>query len=91
MALELSLRFPDPTHVMVQLTEDGESTDTEAIPFQSPLQVADQWDLQWYLEVYPTHYTTEVDDAQAARIADRLPDWGAALFTAVIGIQSCFQ
>jgi hypothetical protein len=35
------------------------------------------------LEVYPTHYTTEVDDAQAARIADQMPRWGGALFTAV--------
>jgi hypothetical protein len=83
MALELIVLFPDPTHVIVRLTEDGESTDTDALPFQSPLQAADQRDLQWYLEVYPTYYTTEVDDAQAARIADRLPEWGAALFTAV--------
>jgi tetratricopeptide (TPR) repeat protein len=83
MALELRLLFSDPTHVIVRFTEDGESTDTDVLPFQSPLQVADQRDLQWYLEVYPTYYTTEVDDAQATRIADRLPDWGAALFTAV--------
>jgi hypothetical protein len=83
MAIELTLRFPNPRQVIVRLTEDGEPTETDTLPFQSPLQASDQRDLQWYLEVYPTHYTTEVDDAQAARIADQMPRWGGALFTAV--------
>jgi hypothetical protein len=63
MAIELTLRFPNPRQVIVRLTEDGEPTETDTLPFQSPLQASDQRDLQWYLEVYPTHYTTEVDDA----------------------------
>jgi tetratricopeptide (TPR) repeat protein len=83
MAIELTLRFATPRQVIVRLTEDGEPTETEALPFQSPLHAADQRELQWYLEVYPTQYTTEVDDARAARIADQLSRWGAALFTAV--------
>jgi hypothetical protein len=34
---------------------------------------------------YPVEYTTELDDARAGRIADRLRAWGAALFRAVFG------
>jgi hypothetical protein len=83
MALELSLHFLDPMQMIVRLTKDGEPTETDALPFQSPLQASDQRDLQWYLEAYPTYYTTEVDDAQAAHIGDQLSCWGAALFAAV--------
>jgi hypothetical protein len=34
---------------------------------------------------YPVEYTTELDDARAGRIADRLRAWSAALFRAVFG------
>jgi tetratricopeptide (TPR) repeat protein len=83
MVLELSLLFPNSGQVTVQLTEGRKSINTEAQPFASPFTEADQRELQWYLEVYPAYYTTEVDDVRAARIAGQLPSWGAALFTAV--------
>jgi tetratricopeptide (TPR) repeat protein len=83
MALELSLLFPDLEHVVVRLHVDGDITDAAPQPFSSPLDATAQHDLHWYLEVYPAHYTTEVDDARAARLADQLPRWGEALFTAV--------
>ena len=84
MAMELNLRFPDPTHVIVRLGEGEDYDETERLGFRSPLKPADQQDLHWYLEVYPTYYTADVDDERAQRIAARLPTWGAKLLTAVI-------
>lgn len=79
MSLELNLRFPDEAHVEVRL--DGE--DSGLLPFASPLTAQDRKDLPWYLEVYGAHSLGDPDDAEAARIAARLPEIGKALFEAV--------
>ncbi|HRI93862.1 MAG TPA: CHAT domain-containing protein, partial [Accumulibacter sp.] len=81
--LELGLRFPDPATVVVSLNEDGDIQEVASQPFAGPLDVTAQQDLHWYLEVYPVHYMTEVDDDRAKRLAAQLPTWGAALFNAV--------
>ena len=65
MAMELNLRFPDPAHVIVRLGEGEDYDETERLGFRSPLKPADQQDLHWYLEVYPTYYTADVDDERA--------------------------
>lgn len=83
MPMELILNFPAADRVSVELIGAGRPQRTEPLPFRSPLTEADQDELHWYLEVYPAHYATEVDDARAARIAQRLEDWGTALFNAV--------
>jgi len=83
MSCELGLRFDDPTHVVVWLNVDGQVQSAPTQTFQGPIDQAAQHDLQWYLEVYPAQYTTEVDDLRAARIAERIQDWGEALFKAV--------
>lgn len=79
MSLELNLRFPDEAHVEVRF--DGE--DSGPLPFASPLTVQDRQDLPWYLEVYGAHSLGDPDDAEAARIAARIPEIGKALFEAV--------
>jgi len=82
MALELNLQFPDPDHVVVSLKgEDDETGEPQS--FVRPIGEDAQQELQWYFETYPVRYTTEIDDARAASIADRLPEWGVALFEAV--------
>lgn len=80
--LELGLLFPGPDTVVVSLNEDGEIAEATPQPFAGPIDVAAQQDLHWYLEVYPVHYMTEIDDDRAARIATKLPAYGAALFDA---------
>jgi len=77
--MELNLSFPDPARFIVRLDDD----ETTPLDFHSPLKPQDQQDLKWYLEIYAAHYTTDVDDERAERIAEKLPDWGAALFEAV--------
>ena len=83
MSCELGLRFDDPAHVVVTLNEAGRLQTAKAQEFAAPLDAEVQRDLQWYFEVYPVQYTTEIDDERASRIADRIPAWGAALFDAV--------
>jgi tetratricopeptide (TPR) repeat protein len=83
MACELGLRFDDPTHVVVTLNEAGRLQTAKAQDFTAPFDAEAQRDLQWYFEVYPVQYTTELDDERASRIAGRIPAWGAALFDAV--------
>jgi hypothetical protein len=83
MTCELGLRFDDATHVVVTLNEVGRVQPAKAQEFVAPLDAEVQRDLQWYFEVYPVQYTTEIDDERAAGIADRIPAWGAALFDAV--------
>ena len=83
MAYELGLRFDDPTHVLVSLNEAGRLQRAKAQEFVAPLDAEAQQDLQWYFEVYPVQYTTEIDDERASRIAEQIPAWGAALFDAV--------
>lgn len=79
MSLELSLRFPEHNKVIIKF--DDEETDT--LQFTSPFSTEDHEDIRWYLEVYATRYTTDVDDARAERIANKLPQWAEALFNAV--------
>lgn len=83
MALELNLTFADPGHVQVSLRGGEENYDPATQAFAPPLDEAARADLTWYLETYPAHYTTEIDDARAAGIAARLPEFGLALFNAV--------
>lgn len=79
MSSELNLRFPDEAHVLA--TFDGE--ESERLPFHSPLTPQDRRDLPWYLEVYGAHSLGDPDDAEASRIAARLPELGKELFDAV--------
>ena len=84
MALELSLRFSAPDRVTVHLLDpEGVLDETEPQPFAGPLDAAARKDLHWYLEIYPSAYTTDVDDRRAAEIAKKLDGWGQALFNAV--------
>ncbi|MEJ2661673.1 MAG: CHAT domain-containing protein, partial [Desulfobacteraceae bacterium] len=76
---ELILSFPNVDRVAVRL--DGDST--RPLAFKAPLTAEDLSDIRWYLEVYGTQYTTDMDDARARRIAGQLAPWGAALFDAV--------
>jgi hypothetical protein len=79
MALELNLRFSDIDRLVVKFDEEESKT----LNFVSPLTEADLKEIRWYLEVYATPYTTEVDDKRAAKIAEQLlPKWGTALFEA---------
>src|SRR5215470_15561846 len=82
MPCELSLRFDDPAHVVIALNEDGRIQSAPAQPFIGPLDQEAQRDLQWYLEVYPVQYTTEIDDKRAAEIGQRIQGWGRDLFNA---------
>ncbi len=77
--MELNLRFPEVNQVIVKFDD----VETDALDFASPISEEDQKDIQWYLEVYATRYTAEVDDERAKKIADKLPQWGADLFNAV--------
>ncbi len=79
MTVELNLRFPEINQVIVRFDEN----ETDTLDFESPISEEDQKNIQWYLEVYATRYTTEVDDERAKKIADKLPKWGADLFNAV--------
>src|SRR6516165_4179317 len=83
MACELGLRFDDPTHVVVTLNHSRQVQTARGQVFAAPFDAEAQRDLQWYFEVYPVQYTTEIDDERARRIAERIPPWGAALFDAV--------
>lgn len=77
--MELNINFPENNQVIVEL----EQQKTKTLDFISPLNAEDQKDIQWYLEVYGVSYTTEVDDQRAARIGEKLKEWGANLFNAV--------
>ncbi|WOD41482.1 CHAT domain-containing protein [Nodosilinea sp. E11] len=79
MALELNLRFPNPSQVVIKLEEE----ESEALAFESPLDVAALAEIRWYLEVYSVQYTADVDDRRAEAIEANLKAWGEALFTAV--------
>jgi len=79
VTVELNLRFPEINQVIVKFDD----VETDTLDFESPLSEEDQKEIRWYLEVYATRYTTEVDDERAKKIADKLPQWGADLFNAV--------
>ena len=82
MTYELLLQFSDQNHVSISLNEGGRVQRAQEQPFKPPLDAKVQRDLQWYFEVYPVQYTTEIDDERASRVAERIPTWGTALFNA---------
>ncbi|MEQ9484057.1 CHAT domain-containing protein [Coleofasciculus sp. F4-SAH-05] len=79
--LELNLRFPKINQVIVTFDDD----ETDTLDFVSPLSQEDLKDIQWYLEIYGSRYTTDVDDETAKGIEAKLQKWGADLFNAVFG------
>lgn len=79
--LELNLRFPKINQVIVKFDDD----ETDTLDFVSPLSQEDLKDIQWYLEIYGSRYTTDVDDETAKGIEAKLQKWGADLFNAVFG------
>jgi tetratricopeptide (TPR) repeat protein len=82
MPTELRLTFTDPAHVSVALL--GSAPDfSQPAEFVSPIKEDDLKELRWYVEDYGISYAAEPDDARAAAVRDKLPVWGAALFSAV--------
>ena len=79
MTAELKLRFPNANQVIVKYGEE----ETDTLNFKAPLTEKDRDDIRWYLEVYGTQYTTDMDDARAERIEGRLKPWGKAVFQSV--------
>ena len=88
MAAELSLIFPDAGHVEVTLQQGSGIARSPANPFTAPLDQKTRQDLTWYLESYPVHYTTEIDDVRAADVAGDLKKHGGALFEAAFPSQA---
>lgn len=80
MTAELILTFPNEGQVMVEYAGDR----TTPVDFAAPLTDADRDDIRWYLEVYGTQYTIDLDDDRAGRIAGKFKAWGEALFDAVL-------
>jgi hypothetical protein len=62
--------------------QDGQRSDP--FPLVLPLTGADGAELRWYLETY-TQFPGAGDHAAAARVADKIRDWGHAIFRAVFG------
>jgi tetratricopeptide (TPR) repeat protein len=81
MTAELILSFPNENQVAVAYAEDR----TAAMDFAAPLTDADRDDIRWYLEVYGTQYTIDLDDDRAGRIVGKFKAWGEALFDAAFG------
>jgi len=79
MPLELNLEFSKTNKVIVHFNRRH----SDELNFKSPIAKGDHEDIQWYLEIYAAHYTTDVDDQRAERIAEKLPQWGKSLFKAV--------
>ncbi|BDI17456.1 hypothetical protein ANSO36C_32580 [Nostoc cf. commune SO-36] len=77
--MELNLRFPENNQVIVKFDEQ----ETDRLAFASPLSAADREEICWYLETYAAHYTMDVDDQRAERMAEKLQQWGEDLFNAV--------
>jgi tetratricopeptide (TPR) repeat protein len=88
MAAELSLIFPDASHVEVTLQQASGTSRSPANSFTAPLDQKTRQDLTWYLESYPVHYTTEIDDIRAAGVAGDLKKHGSALFDAAFASQA---
>ena len=90
MSLELNLNFHvrkiDQDQVIQVTVKFDDVNDIHDFVF--PISEEDQKEIQWYLEVYAAQYTTDVDDKRAQGIADKLPQWGAALFNAVFNTRA---
>jgi hypothetical protein len=89
MTLELNLTFADAGHAQLSLHgEDGLPDPPAQQTFAPPLDQKVREELRWYLETYPVHYTTELDDARAAGDAGKLREWGQALFNSVFEVRA---
>ena len=77
--IELNIRFPNPSQVIVKFEDD----ETESLAFQSPFDKNDFSDIAWYLETYAASYIADVDIERAEAIANRLKTLGELLFNAV--------
>ena len=75
------LSFPDEKLVMAEFA--GERT--SALEFVNPLTEKDRDDIRWYLEVYGTQWTADMDDPKAEGIAGNFRLWGNALFQSAFG------
>jgi tetratricopeptide (TPR) repeat protein len=84
MTTELNLSFASPDKVIVSFDNRG----TEAIAFKNPLTDEDREQIRWYLEKYPVLYTADIDDDAAAKVENKLPEWGEKLFDAVFDDRS---
>jgi tetratricopeptide (TPR) repeat protein len=77
--LELNLRFANERELDIQISSE---TPVNA-SFVNPLTGKDLRDIRWYVETYGAQSLSAPDDAEAARIAGLLPEWGQKLFDAV--------
>ncbi|MDM8557764.1 tetratricopeptide repeat protein [Candidatus Parabeggiatoa sp. HSG14] len=76
---ELNLEFPKTDSVIVHFNDRR----SDVFDFASPLSDEDKKDISWYLEVYGVHYTFDIDDSRAHKIANKLAVWGQDLFKAI--------
>jgi tetratricopeptide (TPR) repeat protein len=81
MIQELTINFDSADSFTISFNHQT----TASLPFTSPIVVEDWQDIQWYLELYPTQYAADVDDARAERVVAKLQVWGQLLFKAVFG------
>jgi tetratricopeptide (TPR) repeat protein len=101
---ELILRLSDPRIELVDGQRRARATaqlvhepagpgqtpvESRRFGFTAPLGPIETADLQWYLERYYL-WPVGVFQQRAAEIADRLPIWGRALFTAATGDREVF-
>lgn len=84
MSLELSLRFPEINQLVIKLEE----LETDYLDFISPLSEDELQEIRWYLEVYSTSYTTDLDDERAKYVRKKIPKWGEAIFDAVFNVRA---
>ncbi|MFJ7219387.1 tetratricopeptide repeat protein [Amycolatopsis sp. NPDC098790] len=72
--------------VAVSTWLEGElpSAATESAEFRWPLDADDSEDLRWYLEDY-LRAPFGVYEDRGSQVADRLPEWGEAMFSALFG------
>ncbi len=80
MTAELIISFPNEKQVMAEFA--GERA---ALDFVNPITETDRDDIRWYLEVYGTQWTADLDDGKAGRIVENFKTWGEALFQAALG------
>jgi len=81
MTAEVILSFPNEKQVMAEFA--GERT--TALDFANPITEKDRDDIRWYLEVYGTQWTADLDDPKADRIVANFKAWGDALFQTAFG------
>ena len=61
---------------------ESDGQETELFPLTLPLDDDNREDLRWYLEVY-VGFVGEGDQARAAKLEQRMEDWGRALYDAL--------